>query len=155
MNPLQEYRRLLTRRHFLATSGLSVGAAGLWSLLDEDGRAASAPHFPAKAKRGIYLVQSGAPSQLELVDYKPAPAEHRGMDFLWPGEREPRSADLRGHDLARHRPSERPAAVRPAVGERLSAVALSRREIPRRRRSGLVPVESAGRRQPGAPANAR
>ena len=64
----------------------------LGSLLDRDGRARprtsrrrqsraapsprrrlpGLPHFPPKVKRVIYLFQSGAPSQLDLFDYKPA-----------------------------------------------------------------------------------
>jgi hypothetical protein len=39
------------------------------------------PHFPAKAKRVIYLFQSGAPSQMELFDYKPKLADFRGQDL--------------------------------------------------------------------------
>ena len=39
------------------------------------------PHFPPKAKRVIYLFQSGAPSQMELFDYKPKLAEYRGQDL--------------------------------------------------------------------------
>ena len=57
---------LLTRRHFLAQSGL--GAAALASLM---GDSAAATHFPARAKRVIYLFQSGAPSQMDLFDHKP------------------------------------------------------------------------------------
>ena len=39
------------------------------------------PHFPAKAKRVIYLFQSGAPSQLDLFDYKPTLEKFRGQDL--------------------------------------------------------------------------
>jgi hypothetical protein len=39
------------------------------------------PHFPPKAKRVIYLFQSGAPSQLELFDYKPKLEEMWGKDL--------------------------------------------------------------------------
>src|SRR5271170_8514988 len=63
----------------------------LGSLLDRDGvRAlgdttagglAGVPHFPAKVKRVIYLFQSGAPSQLDLFDYKPAIQEKRGVEL--------------------------------------------------------------------------
>ena len=51
---------LLTRRHFLGTTALG-------SLLGAE----TLPHFAPKAKRVIYLFQSGGPSQLELFDYKP------------------------------------------------------------------------------------
>src|SRR5437764_1076501 len=39
------------------------------------------PHFPPKAKRVIYLFQSGAPSQLDLFDPKPAIAGKRGLEL--------------------------------------------------------------------------
>ncbi|MEO7652985.1 MAG: DUF1501 domain-containing protein, partial [Bryobacteraceae bacterium] len=74
----------LTRRHFFGLGSTGIGVAALASLLEGDLRAAPAtegaqaqglagvPHFPAKAKRVIYLFQSGAPSQMDLFDYKPA-----------------------------------------------------------------------------------
>ena len=78
MNPLHEHRLLLNRRHFFSRAGLGLGALGLASLLDENVSGAAAPgglpgvpHFAAKAKRVIYLFQSGAPSQLDLFDAKP------------------------------------------------------------------------------------
>jgi hypothetical protein len=39
------------------------------------------PHFPAKAERVIYLFQSGAPSQMDLFDDKPAIRERRGLEL--------------------------------------------------------------------------
>ena len=60
MNPL-------TRRHFFGKSATGIGAAALGSLLNAE----TLPHFAPKAKRVIYLFQSGGPSQLELFDYKP------------------------------------------------------------------------------------
>src|SRR6266481_1734012 len=84
----------LNRRLFLTRSGVSLGAMALGSLLGRDqARAASAtpdvatggllglPHFAPKAKRVIYLFQSGAPSQMDLFDYKPALKEKRGIDL--------------------------------------------------------------------------
>jgi hypothetical protein len=80
----------LNRRLFLARSGLGLGTLALGSLLGQDaaraapagdGPAAGLPHFPAKAKRVIYLFQSGAPSQLDLLDYKPELRERRGIDL--------------------------------------------------------------------------
>jgi hypothetical protein len=82
MNPLRETALLLTRRHFFGRAGAGIGLAALASLLNED-RAAMAsekpvytglpglPHFTPNAKRIIYLFQSGAPSQMDLFDYKP------------------------------------------------------------------------------------
>ena len=80
------------------------------------------------------------------------PAVDRRLAGLWPGQREQGSAGVRGDDLAGQRQSERSAAGRPPVGQRLSADAIPGREVPLRRRSGAVPVGS-GRIQPaGAPA---
>lgn len=66
MNPLHDPSPRLTRRHFLTQAGL--GATALSTLMSD---APAATHFPAKAKRVIYLFQSGAPSQLDLFDPKP------------------------------------------------------------------------------------
>jgi hypothetical protein len=87
VDPLQG-AQLLNRRLFLKRSGFSLGAVALGCLLGRDhARAAETgglpglPHFPAKAKRVIYLFQSGAPSQMDLFDYKPALKEKRGIDL--------------------------------------------------------------------------
>ena len=58
-----------TRRHFLARTGYGLGTAALGSLLSAS--TAGELHFPAKAKRVIFLFQSGGPSHLDLFDYKP------------------------------------------------------------------------------------
>jgi hypothetical protein len=74
--------RLLARRWFLQQCGVGLGSLALMDLLAQDGMASPqaaiddplaprAPHFPAKAKRVIYLFMAGAPSQPELLDYKP------------------------------------------------------------------------------------
>lgn len=55
----------ITRRHFFARGAAGIGGAALSSLLNAE------THFPATAKRVIYLHQSGAPSQIDLFDYKP------------------------------------------------------------------------------------
>jgi hypothetical protein len=73
----------MTRRHLL---GKSVGLAALASLLGRDAAAKQPgqpgfPNFPAKAKRVIYLFQSGGPSQMELFDYKPRLVEFQGTDL--------------------------------------------------------------------------
>src|SRR5438132_12649951 len=57
-----------TRRVFLRRS---IGAAALASLLGREAASGGEPHFKPTAKRVIYLFQSGAPSQLDLFDYKP------------------------------------------------------------------------------------
>ena len=70
----------VTRRHFLtSTSGLGLGGLALGSLLSGGAKAGEArvgglagvPHFPPRAKRVIYLFQSGGPAQQDLFDYKP------------------------------------------------------------------------------------
>lgn len=65
-----------TRRHFLGTAGLGLGALAMAKLLGSEARAATpgvlgAPHFTPKAKRVIYLFQAGGPSHLETFDFKP------------------------------------------------------------------------------------
>jgi hypothetical protein len=79
------------RRTFLKRTG-GVGMAALLGILSEDSLASvlapdgsqcvpGLPHFAPKAKRVIYLFQSGAPSQMELYDPKPKLAELRGQDL--------------------------------------------------------------------------
>jgi hypothetical protein len=72
------------RRHFLASTGLGLGNLALQTLLPgaaaaaNDSGLARAPHFPPKAKRVIYLFQSGGPAQQDLFDYKPLLNEKNG-----------------------------------------------------------------------------
>ncbi len=62
----------LTRRQLFSRTALGLGAPALASLLNTSAVAATAPpHYAAKAKRVIFLHQSGGPSQLDLFDYKP------------------------------------------------------------------------------------
>jgi hypothetical protein len=91
MNPLFDHRLLINRRHFFGRVGL--GATALMALMNEQSSAAPAkdpnatgglpglPHFAPKAKRVIYLFQSGAPSQMDLFDYKPQLAARHGTDL--------------------------------------------------------------------------
>ena len=85
-----ECAKLITRRWFFRQCGVGVGSIALATLLGE-GQAAGAnapkvtnaltpkqPHFKPKAKRVIYLFMGGAPSQLDLFDYKPALAKFNG-----------------------------------------------------------------------------
>ena len=89
-----------TRRHFFSTAGLSIGSLALASLMERESRAAPAetenplgvrdPHYSPKAKAVIFLCQAGAPSQLDLFDYKPKLAEFHGTpvpEELIEGER--------------------------------------------------------------------
>ena len=63
--------QLLTRRHFFGRAATGIGVAALASLLERDaeGKATGGlpgfPNFAPKAKRVIYLFQSGGPSQME------------------------------------------------------------------------------------------
>jgi hypothetical protein len=82
-----------TRRDFLTKTSLGLGSAALASLLapgrllsktDATGNSnlpLGRPHFAPWAKRVIYLFQSGAPSQLDLFDYKPLLAKLRGQEL--------------------------------------------------------------------------
>src|SRR5258706_7785703 len=95
MNQLEHFqeafRSQLTRRWFFKDCGLKLGSIALASMLRDAlsptvHAAISAtnpmlpkqPHFPAKAKRVIYLFQAGAPSHLELFDNKPELAKWDG-----------------------------------------------------------------------------
>ena len=71
-----------TRRHFFGKAAAGIGIPALASLLQADsGGLAGLPHFPAKAKRVIYLHQSGGPSQLDLFDYKPGLTKSHGIEL--------------------------------------------------------------------------
>jgi hypothetical protein len=79
MLPTDELKMILSRRAFI--NRCTLGTAALATLLGEDGWAQagpSSPHFAARAKRVIYLFQSGAPSQLDLFDPKPQLEKLRG-----------------------------------------------------------------------------
>jgi hypothetical protein len=84
MNPLHEHHQRLTRRAFLGQSGFGLGAVALASLLGERGTAQpqpGLPHHPPRARRVICLFQSGAPSQMDLFDYKPGLRNHFNQDL--------------------------------------------------------------------------
>ena len=90
MNLHHDLNLLSTRRQLFGRTALGVSTAALASLLSRDSAFAAAPggnvpredgdfghgvlngtHFPAKAKRLIYIVANGGPSQMDLFDYKP------------------------------------------------------------------------------------
>jgi len=102
MNPLLENQLLLTRRHFFGRASAGIGPVALASLLNPNlfaepappsqsgptgGKKASSgglpgfPNFSPKAKRVIFLFQSGAPSQVDLFDYKPKLHDLRGTEL--------------------------------------------------------------------------
>jgi hypothetical protein len=87
---LLEHSLSFNRRKFLSKLSLGIGSVALGSLLipdlfsgkpDEEALMANLPHFAPKAKRIIYLFQNGAPSQLDLFDYKPKLQEMFGQDL--------------------------------------------------------------------------
>ncbi len=83
VDPVLEWHKSMTRRHFFGKSALGLGGAALANLLNPWQALGSAserkshklkdvvPHFAPKAKRVIYLFQNGAPSHVDLFDYKP------------------------------------------------------------------------------------
>ena len=82
MNPILQHRKSVTRRYFFSKVSLGIGGMALGSLLNPTllrGATGSRnssinevlPHFAPKAKRIIYLFQNGAPSHVDLFDYKP------------------------------------------------------------------------------------
>ena len=91
MNPFDEFRQNVTRRHFLAAGSHLLGTAALASLAG-DALASAAnrqpratrhalTHFAPKAKQVIYLHMVGGPSQMDLFDYKPVMREWYDKDL--------------------------------------------------------------------------
>ena len=78
----------MSRRDVLAKFGMGLGSMALaelgqgvaWAKTSQQG-ALKQPHHFGKAKRVIYLFQSGGPSQLELFDYKPVLQERHGTEL--------------------------------------------------------------------------
>jgi len=93
MHPLRESELIETRRHFFGRSAAGIGTAALASLMNPSlfaapqdkpavvGGLPGLPHFAPKAKRVIYLFMSGAPSQLDMWDYKPKMNEFYDKDL--------------------------------------------------------------------------
>lgn len=87
-----EHLQAVTRRHFLKECGFAFGSLALGSLIGcskpsqhtlftgLNPLSPRAPHFPGKAKAVIYLHMAGAPSQLELFDYKPELSKMSGQN---------------------------------------------------------------------------
>lgn len=73
-----------TRRDFLTRTSLGLGAAAISNLLSPFSAGAQSgpkPHYAPKAKRIIYLFQSGAPSQIDLFDHKPLLSKLHGEEL--------------------------------------------------------------------------
>src|SRR5580704_8163352 len=88
----QELGLQMTRRHFFGRQASGIGLAALAGLLGRQLRADAPqhkvygglpglPHFAPKARRVIYLFQSGGPSQMELFDYKPRLVDAQGTEL--------------------------------------------------------------------------
>src|SRR3984893_5664254 len=81
----------ITRRHFFSRTSTGIGIAALGSLLSQDGFGSAEtsgtgglpglPHFAPKAKRVVFLHQSGGPSQMDLLDYKPSLEKYAGIEL--------------------------------------------------------------------------
>ncbi|RLS77652.1 MAG: DUF1501 domain-containing protein, partial [Planctomycetota bacterium] len=78
------------RRHFFSRGSQALGLAALAGLLQESKAAdvtagtpglSGFPDLPVKAKRIIYMFQSGAPSQLDLFEHKPTLESMRGQEL--------------------------------------------------------------------------
>lgn len=88
MNAHTELLQTLTRRHFLKTGSLGLGAAALASMTGGASAASTSgvvnplaakdPHFAPRAKRVIYIHLTGSPPILDLFDYKPELVKHTG-----------------------------------------------------------------------------
>jgi hypothetical protein len=87
-------KKQLDRRGFLTKTSLGIGAMALGSLMganklfggknvsaEQDAIAQTFPNFLPKAKRIVYLFQSGGPSQLEMFDYKPGLEKYQGQNL--------------------------------------------------------------------------
>ena len=92
MNASFEFHTLQNRRQFFHGAGLSLGGLALHQLMSGTTSAAQSkdqvhkplpgfPHFTPKAKRLIYLHMNGAPSQLDLFDYKPQLQKYYDKDL--------------------------------------------------------------------------
>ena len=95
MTPIQQYQLQMTRRQLLRRGRGCLGAAALSTLLSSDRQSIAAPaagssanpglpelpHFPATAKRVIYLFLAGGPSHIDMFDYKPAMEKLHGTEL--------------------------------------------------------------------------
>jgi hypothetical protein len=93
LTPDKELRLALTRRHFFGLASTGIGTAALASLASSNafgapppdasanGGLPGLPHFAPKAKRVIFLHQSGGPSQIDLFDYKPVLKKQQGTEL--------------------------------------------------------------------------
>jgi hypothetical protein len=106
MDPLVDHFQDLTRRELLRQTGMGIGSIALGSLLSGETNAAGAvgnslaqgtSHFAPRAKSVIFMHMVGAPSQLELLEYKPALQAHDGEPCPKALIEDARFAFIRGH----------------------------------------------------------
>ena len=71
----------LSRRQLLSRMGMGLGSIALADLVAGQSSADDRTHFKPRAKRVIYLFQSGAPSQMDLFDYKPVLNQKHGTQL--------------------------------------------------------------------------
>src|SRR6185295_10508059 len=107
----RDFVREMSRRTFLGRGAAGLGMVALNALLNPRLSAAGQAvgstsrgvvnplHFPAKAKRVIYLYQAGGPSHLETFDYKPKLAEMNGTPMPESLTRGQQMAQLQGQRL--------------------------------------------------------
>ncbi|MGY8696545.1 MAG: DUF1501 domain-containing protein [Verrucomicrobiia bacterium] len=81
MNEIESTLARMGRRQAIKTAVGGLGSMALGSLLAKEAIASTPYHHKAKARRVIYLFQSGGPSQLDLFDYKPALEKYHGRDL--------------------------------------------------------------------------
>ena len=85
MTPERHLALAFTRRQLFSRTSTGIGVAALASLVDPKLFGAAGqpglPHFAPKAKRVIFLHQSGAPSQIDLFDYKPGLKKLQGTEL--------------------------------------------------------------------------
>ena len=93
IHPFEQLQNSITRRNFFGKMAQGIGTFALGALLNPEllaGRPSSLlpsagktglPHFAPKAKRIIYLFQNGAPSHVDLFDYKPALEKWHGTQI--------------------------------------------------------------------------
>src|SRR5215203_3764778 len=91
MNPISERQLLINRRQFFGRTAVGIGTAALASLLNKDLRGADAasslgglagfPNFAPRAKRVIYIMQSGGPPHVDMFDYKPGLKDYAGKEL--------------------------------------------------------------------------
>ena len=93
-DPIDQWIALETRRQFFGRTAKGLGGAALASLFHREalsketgagdeglGGALGSGHFPARAKRVIWLFMAGAPSQIDTLDYKPKMADWFNKDL--------------------------------------------------------------------------